>query len=65
MLFWAGVVSVLAGRVISGFIDAVGTFALFSNPAGLAVDTTGNVFVADTFNSVVRKVASTGCSFLP
>ncbi|MAS92816.1 MAG: hypothetical protein CMO55_06420 [Verrucomicrobiales bacterium] len=32
------------------------TAATFDNPQGLAVDGDGNVFVADTFNGVVRKI---------
>ncbi|MBV8621658.1 MAG: SMP-30/gluconolactonase/LRE family protein [Curvibacter sp.] len=57
----AGVVSVLAGTVgIAGNSDGPAAQALFSNPNGLAVDSAGNVWVADTGNSSIRKISSTG-----
>lgn len=57
----AGVVSVLAGTVgIAGSSDGPAAQALFSNPTGLAVDSAGNVWVADTGNSSIRKISSTG-----
>lgn len=45
--------------------DALGTpsttsASLLSSPQGIAVDASGNVFVADTNNNVVRKIDSTG-----
>ena len=36
------------------------TSAQLANPAGVAVDTAGNVFIADTNNSRVRKVSTSG-----
>ncbi|OQR87763.1 NHL repeat containing protein [Achlya hypogyna] len=41
----------------SGYID--GSNALFNSPQGLDVDTVGNIFVSDTGNHAVRKVAPT------
>ncbi len=44
----AGIVSTLAGSVLStGTNDGVGSNARFNYPEGIAVDQTGNVFVAD------------------
>ncbi len=40
----------------SGNINGVGTAALFSNPSSIAVDTSGNVIVADTSNSKIRLI---------
>ncbi|MGO9094120.1 MAG: hypothetical protein ACLQGV_02765 [Bryobacteraceae bacterium] len=34
------------------------TNAQLSNPAGVAVDGSGNLYIADTYNSVIRKVAA-------
>ncbi|HEY4301424.1 MAG TPA: hypothetical protein VGM73_11145 [Candidatus Didemnitutus sp.] len=58
----AGVVTSLAGSAtyVSGRADGTGTAALFNAPAGLAVDSSGNVFVADYRNSLIRKVSATG-----
>jgi streptogramin lyase len=39
-----------------GFIDGIGTNAAFSDPIGVAVDRSGNVYVADHFNSAIRKI---------
>jgi sugar lactone lactonase YvrE len=55
----AGVVSTLAGSA-SGFADGQGAAANFNFPTGIAVDASGNVFVADTENYKIRKITSTG-----
>ncbi len=57
----AGAVSTLAGTVgVAGLADGVGTAAQFNSPQGIAVDTNGNVYVADTNNSTIRKIAPNG-----
>ncbi|MEH3085759.1 MAG: hypothetical protein PGN26_04340 [Xylophilus ampelinus] len=44
----------------SGFQDGAGMAALFDTPSGVAVDGSGNVFVADTNNHVIRKIDTNG-----
>ena len=57
----AGVVTTLAGTpVVKGSADGSGAAALFFNPIGIAADTAGNVFVADTYNHIIRKITSAG-----
>jgi len=56
----AGVVTTLAGNLLSGSVDGNGTQAQFYQPLGVDCDATGNVFIADSFNSVVRRVTPTG-----
>jgi hypothetical protein len=58
-----GPVSTLAGSAgVSGSLDASGTSARFYQPEGVAVDGTGNVYVADTANGTIRKIASSGAT---
>ena len=52
-------VSTLAGST-AGFTDNTGTAAQFSSPVGIAVDSTGTVYVADTGNHRIRTVSSSG-----
>ncbi|HEV2207505.1 MAG TPA: immunoglobulin domain-containing protein [Verrucomicrobiae bacterium] len=42
---------------VGGYADGTGTNALFSYPSGLAVDKTGNLFVTDSYNSLIRRVS--------
>ncbi len=54
-------VTTLAGTVgVRGHADATGTAAQFNSPFGLATDNAGNVFVADAFNYVIRKIDPSG-----
>ena len=57
----AGVVTTMAGTAgSSGSTDGTGSAARFSSPTGVAVDNTGNVYVADYGNNTIRKVTSSG-----
>lgn len=56
----AGAVSPFAGSGIAGFANGNGTAAQFENPAGLAIDGSGNLYVADEFNHRIRKVTPAG-----
>ncbi|MDK2122644.1 NHL domain-containing protein [Parachitinimonas caeni] len=55
-----GMVTTLAGGNHPGFADGPGTSARFDTPCGLAVDAQGNVWIADTRNRAIRKLASDG-----
>jgi sugar lactone lactonase YvrE len=55
-----GTVTTLAGSGASGQADSTGTAASFSGPSGVAVDASGNVYVADTYNNVIRKITPAG-----
>jgi RHS repeat-associated protein len=57
---FAGVVSTLAGSGRPDDTDGTGTQASFRAPAGLALDTDGNIYVADTGNSKIRIVSPSG-----
>ena len=57
----AGVVSTLAGLAgAHGSANGTGSAARFYKPSGVAVDTAGNVYVADTLNSTIRKITPAG-----
>lgn len=56
-----GVVTTFAGTAgSSGTSDGTGADARFSQPQGVAVDGVGNVFVADTGNSTIRRITPAG-----
>jgi sugar lactone lactonase YvrE len=55
----AGVVSTFAGVSTigaGGYQDGTGAAALFSHPAGIAIDSSDNLYVADYGNEVIRKI---------
>jgi streptogramin lyase/PKD repeat protein len=43
-----------------GLRDGQGTSALFGIPQGIALDSAGNLFVADSFNNAIRKISPAG-----
>jgi len=57
-----GVITTMTGTNASGFAGDGGsaTIAKLSSPHGLAVDASGNLFIADTSNNRIRKVDNTG-----
>jgi sugar lactone lactonase YvrE len=54
-----GAVSTVAGGA-EGFADGASASAAFNTPSGLALDRAGNLYVADTGNNRIRKVALAG-----
>ncbi|MDR2209180.1 MAG: IPT/TIG domain-containing protein [Azoarcus sp.] len=54
-----GVVSTFAGGK-RGFAEGKGSAALFNGPGGIAIDTAGNLYVADTYNHRIRKITLAG-----
>jgi NHL repeat len=56
-----GAVTTFAGKLgVSGIVNANGTNAQFNAPSGLAFDASGNLFVSDTGNHVIRKITTAG-----
>ncbi len=56
-----GIVTTLAGKAgQAGKVDGMGSDARFNDPRGIAVDTAGNVYVADGGNAAIRRVTPEG-----
>ncbi|MFZ0828245.1 MAG: chitobiase/beta-hexosaminidase C-terminal domain-containing protein [Verrucomicrobiia bacterium] len=56
-----GIVITFAGRAgTGGSQDGTGTNALLNAPASVAVDGASNVYVADEFNYLIRRITPTG-----
>jgi len=56
----AGEVSTLAGSGQPGSTDATGIAASFNGPQNLAVDGSGNVYVTDAGNNLIRMITPSG-----
>ena len=56
----SAVVSILAGSNASAFTNGTGTNARFNTPRGLALDSSSNVYVADTINHAIRRITPAG-----
>jgi len=61
MIDWIpSVVTTYAGGLTSGYSNAVGTLARFYHPEDVAIDKSGNLYVADTGNNVIREILPSG-----
>lgn len=57
----AAVVTTFAGKWgTDGYVDSIGTEARFYKPKGLCADKYRNIYVADYFNRVIRKISPAG-----
>ena len=55
-----GTVSLLAGKTVTGKDNGTGANASFNNPVWLTLDKTGNIYVADIGNNLIRKITPAG-----
>jgi sugar lactone lactonase YvrE len=53
-----GNVLTIAGDGVAGLVNGAGSQARFNNPAGVAVDASGNIYVADYGNHVIRMIST-------
>ena len=49
-----------AGGAATGSVDGTGSAAMFNNPRGMAISTSGTVYVADCDNHLIRMISPTG-----
>jgi len=55
------IVSTIAGTAgAQGSADGSASAALFNAPNGIALDTNGNMFIADTGNNTIREISASG-----
>lgn len=55
-----GEVATLAGDTEAGYVNGNSEKARFNKPTGIAEDSNGNIYVADTLNHVIRKIDTNG-----
>lgn len=53
-------VTTFAGSDTAGYKDGIGTAAKFRMPLGICTDRAGNVYIADTYNNVIREISPLG-----
>jgi hypothetical protein len=58
----SGFITTVAGNGNVGFSGdgGLGTSAELNNPSGVAVDTSGNLFIVDSYNNRIRKLSTSG-----
>jgi surface protein len=54
-----GVVTTIAGSS-RGYVDGTGINAKFSQPRGITIDSSGNIYISDTTNQRIRKMSPSG-----
>lgn len=54
----------VAGTNISGSADGTNNLARFNTPGGITVDTSNNLYIADTGNNAVRKIIPLGTNWI-
>lgn len=56
----AGAVTTFAGSGLRAEADGAGLAAGFNNPSGIAIDASGNIYVADGGGNTIRKITPAG-----
>ncbi len=56
----AGAVTTVAGLTTAGYTDGAVATATFNQPQGVAMDSKGNLYIADTGNNAIRYIGTDG-----
>ncbi len=56
----ASVTTYAGTPLVSGFADGTGSGAGFADPTSIVLDAGGSLYVADTYNNVIRKITTGG-----
>lgn len=56
----SGGVTTIGGNGVAGLTNGPASSSQFRNPTGVAVDSVGNVYVADSNNNLIRKISING-----
>jgi sugar lactone lactonase YvrE len=58
----SGIIATIAGNGISGYAGdgLCSTSVRFNSPGGISIDSSGNVYIADTNNQAIRKITPSG-----
>jgi sugar lactone lactonase YvrE len=56
----SGTVFLIAGNQSTGSSNGRGAAASFNSPAGIVLDASGALYVADTYNNLIRKIGNIG-----
>lgn len=56
----AGVVTTIAGNGVPDFANGTGSTARFNQPCGITIDASGNLYIADYINAMIRKITPAG-----
>ena len=59
-IFTASVTTFAGAAGVNGNEDGVGEAARFNVPGGVAIDSSGHIYVADSHNHTIRKITPTG-----
>jgi hypothetical protein len=55
-----GTFAVFAGNSVMGYADGIGSSANFDMPRGIAITSSGVIYVADGSNHVIRSISTAG-----
>jgi len=55
-----GSVSTLSGTGVAGYGNGLGAVSTFTNPVGIAVDSSGNLYVTEAASHAIRKIEASG-----